>query len=148
VWRIDPDRTACRLASGIMNASALNWGGGAPGFPARNLYVVAFSGVLIELAGATDRPPLAGPPPRLRLVVSPRSAARLSPTRFRFRVTTAGSDPVAIGGATVRVGNKRVTTDAAGEGSLSVRFFHAGLKSVRASYPGSRSVTKKVRILR
>ncbi len=59
-----------------MNASALNWGGGAPGFPAKNLYVVGFSGVLVELANATDRPPPAGPPAAaLRLTVSPRRQA-------------------------------------------------------------------------
>jgi len=147
VWRIDPDRTACRLASGIGNASALNWGGGAPGFPARNLYVVGFSGVLVELADATDRPPVAGPPPTLRLSVTPHSARRLAPNRFSFRVTTAATDPVPIAGATVRLGNKRVTTNNSGRASLVVRFFHPGLKSARASLPGSRSVTEKIRIL-
>ena len=148
VWRIDTDRTACRLASGIMNASALNWGGGAPGFPAENLYVVAFSGVLIELPNATDRPPAAGPPEavRLRLAVTPSSARRLATTRYRFDVTTAASDPAPVRGATVRFGNKRATTDASGRASLSVRFFHPGSKSARASLPGSRSVTQKVRI--
>lgn len=152
VWRIDTDRSACRLASGIQNASALNWGGGAPGFPAENLYVVAFSGVLIELANATDRPPPAGPPraaaerPRLRLTVTPLSARRLAVTRYRFRVTTAASNPIAVQGAVVRLGNKRATTDGAGRASLSVRFFHPGSKSARASLPGSRSVTVKVRI--
>jgi hypothetical protein len=146
VWRIDPDRTACRLASGIQNASALNWGGGAPGFPAENLYVVAFSGVLIELPNATDRPPAAGPPaaaPRLTLSVTPRRAARRTTTRFRFAVR-AGSRPAP--GALVRMGNKRVTTSSSGTASLRVRYFHPGLKSVRASLPGSRSVTVKVRI--
>jgi sugar lactone lactonase YvrE len=154
VWRIDPDRTACRLASGIMNASALNWGGGAPGFPAENLYVVAFSGVLVELPNATDRPPAAGPPagpagaqsPRLRLTVSPSSARRRATVRYRFRVTTATSDPAPVSGATVRMGGRRTTTNGDGRASLSVRFFHPGRKSVRASLPGSRSVTVKVRI--
>ena len=151
VWRIDTDRTACRLASGIMNASALNWGGGAPGFPATNLYVVGFGGTLVELADATESPPVAGPPPptgtALRLSVSPARAVRRSLTRFRLRVTTAGADPRPLPGATVRLGNRRVTTNASGEGSLRVRFFHAGLKSARASLAGYRSTTTKVRIL-
>ena len=149
VWRIDPDRTACRLASGIMNASALNWGGGAPGFPARNLYVVAFSGVVVELADATDRPPPAGPPvsaserPRLRLTVTPTSTRRRTPTRFSFRVR-AGSAPAA--GALVRMGNRRTTTDAAGRASLRLSYFHPGRKSVRASLRGHRSASTRVRV--
>jgi sugar lactone lactonase YvrE len=154
VWRVDPDGTACALARGIMNASALNWGGGAPGFPARNLYVVAFSGVLIELADATDRPPPAGPPrteserPPLRLRVAPRRVARRTLTRFRFTVTTAGPDPAPVRGAVVRFGNKRAVTDAGGRGSLRVRFFHPGLKRARASLAGYRSTLAKVRIRR
>ena len=142
VWRIDPDATACRLASGIGNASALNWGGGAPGFPAENLYVVGFSGVMVELANATDRPPPPGAP-RLRVDVSPASAKRRATTSFRFKVTAAST---ALRGAVVRLGNRRATTDASGEATLRVRFFHPGRKSARASYPGYRSVTDRVRI--
>ena len=142
VWRVDPDRTACRLASGITNASALNWGGGTPGFPANNLYVVAFSGVVIELANVTDRPPPAGAP-RLALDVTPLRSARRATVDYRFKVT-AGS--VALGGATVRFGNRRATTDASGVATLKVRFFHPGLKKARVSYAGYRSVTRKVRI--
>jgi gluconolactonase len=142
VWRIDADRSACRLASGIGNASALNWGGGAPGFPAENLYVVGFSGVLVELANATDRPPPPGPA-ALRLDVTPARAARRATTRYRFKVTAAST---ALSGAVVRLGNRRATTNASGEATLRVRFFHPGRKSARASYPGYRSVTQKVRI--
>ena len=52
----------------------------------------------------------------------------------------------ALSGAIVRLGNRRVTTDSAGVATLRARFFHPGLKSARASYPGYRSVTRKVRI--
>jgi hypothetical protein len=142
VWRIDPDGEACRLASGIMNASALNWGGGAPGFPAENLYVVAFSGVLVELVNATDRPPPAGAP-RLAVEVTPATAKRRTTTGFRVRVTAAAT---ALEGAVVRLGNRRATTGANGEATIRVRYFHPGRKSVRASYPGYRSVTAKLRI--
>ena len=142
VWRIDTDRSACRIASGITNASAVNWGGGAPGFPTRNLYVVAFSGVLVELAAATDRPPPAGAP-RLALDASPVRSARRATVTYRMKVT-AGS--VALPGALVRFGNRRATTDASGVATLAVRFFHPGLKKARASFAGYRSVTRKVRI--
>jgi hypothetical protein len=125
-----------------MNASALNWGGGAPGFPARNLYVVAFSGVLVELENATDRPPPAGAP-RLALDVAPVRATRRTKATYRFTVTAAST---ALKGAVVRIGNRRATTDASGVATLKVRFFHPGLKSARASYAGYRSVTRKVRI--
>jgi sugar lactone lactonase YvrE len=147
VWRIDRDRTACVLATGIGGASALNWGGGEPGFPARNLYVVAFSGVLVELVNATDAPPAAGPPAtKMRLTVSPRRVNRLDRTRFRATVTT--DTGAAVAGATFRLGNRRATTDAKGRASVVVRYFHHGTKSARASHPAYRSVTKHVAVSR
>lgn len=148
VWRIDTDRTACRLASGIVNASALNWGGGAPGFPARNLYVVGFSGVLVELADATDRPPAAGPPtarpPRLRLAVGPKRGAAGALTRWRFVVTAGGR---AMPGAAVRFGGRRATTGADGRAELAVRFTRAGLRKASAALAGHPSARKTVRLL-
>ena len=152
VWRVDPDRTACRLASGIMNASALNWGGGAPGFPANNLYVVAFSGVLIELPNATDRPPQAGPPaaerPRLRLTLQQKRIHRRRTYRFTLQVSTAGDPSVPVKGATVRMANRRATTNAKGLAFLDVRYFHPGVKSVRALLQGYRSAATHIRVLR
>ena len=155
VWRIDTDRSACVVARGIMNASAVNWGGGGDGFPARNLYVVGFSGVLVELSNATDRPPAAGPQPvgassqpQLRLSVSPKHARRGSSTRFRFRVTDATPGGATVRGAKVNFGNKRVTTNASGEASMRVRFRHADLRRARASLFGYRPGKAKVRILR
>lgn len=147
VWRIDRDRTACVLATGIGGASALNWGGDGDGFPARNLYVVGFSGVLVELANATDAPPPAGPPATaMRLTVSPKRVNRLDRTRFRARVISNAGAPVA--GATFRIGNRRATTDSKGRASVVVRFFHPGTKSARATHPAYRSVTKKVAVSR
>ena len=147
VWRIDTDRSACRVATGITNASALNWGGGAPGFPARNLYVVAFSGVLVELASATDRPPAAGPPATaaLKLRVAPKRAPARTTTRWTLRVTAAGRP---VPGATVRLGGKRATTGADGAAVLTVRFFHPGLRKASASHPAHRSARKTIRVLR
>lgn len=56
VWRIDPDRSVCRLADGLPTASAASFGGGGA-FPATSLYVTTFSGLLVELPDATDAPP-------------------------------------------------------------------------------------------
>jgi gluconolactonase len=150
VWRIDTDRTACRVATGIMNASAVNWGGGAPGFPARNLYVVGFSGVLVELADATDRPPPAGPPPaaaerpQLSLTVKPTKATARKRTLFTLRVTARG---VPVRSALVRFGGKRATTGDSGAVKLRVRFFHPGLKRARVSLTGHRSGTAQTRVV-
>jgi hypothetical protein len=148
VWRVDPDRTACRLASGIGNASALNWGGGAPGFPAENLYVVGFSGVLVELANVTDRPPPAGAPsptrPQLKLSISPKRARAGETIGYALRVTRAG---VPVRSALVRFGGRRATTGDSGTVELRVRFFHPGLKSARASLSGHRAGTARMRVL-
>lgn len=153
VWRIDTDGTACALARGIQNASALNWGGDGGGFPSRNLYVTAFSGVVVELADATDRPPAAGPPtaaerPALRLTVTPTKVPRRTLTSFRMRVTLAavGGKSQPVRGATVRLGNRRATTDSSGRATIRVRFFHPGRKSVRAILSGYRSAATRLRV--
>lgn len=147
VWRIDTDRTACKLASGIMNASAVNWGGGGSGFPARNLYAVGFGGTLVELSSATDRPPAAGPPAAapLKLRVAPKRAPAGTATRWTLRVTAAGR---AVPGASVRLGGKRGTTGADGAAVLTVRFSHPGLRKASASHPAHRSARKTIRVLR
>ena len=56
VWRVDRDRTYCALARGLPTVSSLSFGGGKQGFPNRNLYAVTFTGMLVELENATDRP--------------------------------------------------------------------------------------------
>lgn len=156
VWRIDTDRSACVVARGISQASAVNWGGGGSGFPARNLYVVAFSGVLVELENATDAPPAAGAPatrqagnePQLRLTVSPRHSRRGRATRFAFRVTDATPGGARVSSATVRFGGKRATTNRDGRAVIHVRFRHAGLKRARASLFGYRPAKALTRVLR
>jgi gluconolactonase len=61
VWRIEPDGSgACALARGLGLPSAVGFGGGGGGFGERNLYVVTFTGRVVELADATDAPPAAG----------------------------------------------------------------------------------------
>jgi sugar lactone lactonase YvrE len=152
VWRIDRDGTACALARGIQNASAVNWGGGGA-FPRRNLYVTAFSGVLVELPGVTDKPPAPGPPtaaarPALHLTVSPTAVSRRTVVRFRFLVRTAaaGGQTQPVPGATVRLGNKRATTNAAGRATIRVSYFHPGRKSARALLAGYRSAATRIRV--
>ena len=41
---------------GLPTVSSLSFGGGKQGFPNRNLYAVTFTGMLVELANATDQP--------------------------------------------------------------------------------------------
>lgn len=60
VWRVDTDGRACTLARGLGFPSALAFGGGAPGFDAHNLYVVTFTGRVVELQGAAEEPPAPG----------------------------------------------------------------------------------------
>lgn len=150
VWRIDTGRSACVVARGIMNASALNWGGGAPGFPARNLYVVGFSGVLVELENATDAPPPAGPPPpptaasRLRIAIVPKHATAGRSTVYALRVLANGAG---VKGVQVRFGGQRKRTNGDGGAKFTVRFRHPGLKKVRASLSGYGGARKTIRVL-
>jgi hypothetical protein len=101
---------------------------------------------VVELANATDRPPVAGPPTTaLRLTVSPKRQRAKTLSAWALHVT-AGGAPVA--GATVRLGGKRATTNADGVAKIAVRFFHAGLRKASASRPGYRSARKTIRLLR
>lgn len=77
VWRVGTDRKACALAKGLTQPSAVAFGGGGAGFGSRNLYVVTFSGEVIELANATDS---AGPTADTTDPVL--SGLRLRPARF------------------------------------------------------------------
>ena len=119
VWRVDGRDQVCVLARGMPSAAAVGFGGGGGGFPAENLYVVTFTGRVVEIPGASDVPPSPGPPLRLRLSVAPRSAPAGRATRFRFRVTALDrgrAEPLA--GATVRFAGRRVRTNADGRATL------------------------------
>lgn len=52
VWRVGTDRSVCRVAPGLPNASAVAVGRGPDGFSAGNAYAVGFSGRIIEMPGA------------------------------------------------------------------------------------------------
>lgn len=144
VWRVGLDGQACALARSLGLPSALAFGGGASGFARRNLYVVTFTGGVIELEKATNRPPAPPPPPRLRLSVSPRVARFGQPVEFAFLVTVGPSgQPVA--GAKIRFAKEIAFTDRRGRATIVQRFtkpnsyhpharkagFHTGKTSVR-----------------
>jgi gluconolactonase len=149
VWRIDTDRSICALARGLPFASSATFGGGGSGFPSRNLYVVGFDGNLVELANATDRAREPAPRPRLRLGVRPRRVRAGRTSRFAMQVTGAlGSWRGPVGGAVIRFGGRRASTDARGTASLRVRFHRTGLRRAVASRRGYRSATAAVRVLR
>ena len=54
---MDPDGQACALVRGLRFPSAVAFGTAGAGFDPHNLYVVTFTGDLIELVGVTTRPP-------------------------------------------------------------------------------------------
>ena len=151
VWRIDTDKKACALARGLTMASNVAFGGGPPGFPRANLYVVTFGGRLVELANATDRPP--APPfaspqpaakPALRLSVGPRRARAGRATGFRFKVTSGGR---AVAGATIKAAGRRPVTGADGRARLVYRFNEPRLVRVRAVLSGYRPASSTIRVL-
>jgi hypothetical protein len=81
----------------------------------------------------------------LRLRVAPRSTVVGRRTRFRFRVTAAGR-PVAR--AVVRFAGRRVRTDGQGRAVMTVRFRRPRLYAARATRPGMRSASARVRVTR
>ena len=146
VWRIDAQGSACAVARGLGLASNVAFSGA-------NLYVVNFGGDVIELADATDRPPVAGGPGSvvteplvaLRLSVRPRLATVGRRTRFRFRVTARG---VPVRGARVSLGGKSARTGRRGRAVLRVRFRRAGQRTARAKRAGYRSAKRVISVRR
>jgi sugar lactone lactonase YvrE len=151
IWRI-ADGKACALARGLTLPSNLAFGGGAPGFGARNLYVVTFGGLVVELAEATDTPLGTPPAPTaqsgegepLRLVVRPPRTSEGRRTTFRFSVTSRGRP---VRGATVAIGSRRVETGVHGRARLTRRFGRPGLVRVRAARTGYRVATRTIRVV-
>ena len=146
VWRVDTDGRGCALARGLRLPSAVAFGTEGAGFDPRNLYVVTFSGNVIELVGVTERPP-APPPaagqggassaPRLAVRVTPRRTRIGRRTRFTIVVSRASGGPRAPApGATLRFGGRRYTTGARGTLRVVRRFRRPGLVRVRASFAG------------
>jgi sugar lactone lactonase YvrE len=169
VWRVDTDGQACALVRGLVTPSASAFGGGGA-FPRRNLYVVTFTGQLLELVDVTDRPPApaagspgpvapapsppgqapspgsvgVAPKPRLGLSVRPRQVRAGRRARLRF-VVTVGGQPVS--GVSIRVGQRTVVTGARGRVSLAYRFRRPGAAHVRAVRVGYRLIDTTIRVL-
>ena len=146
IWRVTAGNHACALARGLTLPSSVRFGGGGS-FPRRNLYAVTFSGDVIELADATDRPPPAPPgspgagrpaagKPKLELSVRPGSAETETLTRFTFTVTSRGH---AVAGALVTFGRKTATTGQRGHAAISRRFEAPGTATARVTRAGYRS---------
>ncbi len=148
VWRIDRDRSACALVRGLSNPSSVSFGGGGA-FPTRNLYVVAFSGVIVELADVTTDPPAAPALGRLRIGASPRRVGAGARASIAFTVTrpAVGGRRAAVG-ATVRFAGAQVRTDEGGRAVVAHRFRSAGLRRARVSIRGLRGASTLVRITR
>jgi hypothetical protein len=94
-------------------------------------------------------PPQHGLPPGSRalvLGVSPTRAFAGRRTRLTFSVTLETGQPVQ--GATVRVGHRRVRTNAKGRARLTYRFRHAGRAAIAARKRGYRSRRAYVRVRR
>jgi sugar lactone lactonase YvrE len=147
VWRIDGPGRICALARGIEAPSAVAFGGGGAGFPADSLYVITFTGRVIEVPAATDRPPAPGPPLRLRLAVEPRTVRAGRAARFRFRVRAADRGrTLPVAGAIVRFAGRRVATDGAGRAELVRRIVRPRALPATATARGYQAARAQVRV--
>jgi sugar lactone lactonase YvrE len=150
VWRVGAG-SACALARDLTLPSSVAFGGGGS-FPRKNVYVVTFSGRVIELANATSRPP-ATPPgspgghprrrPRLRLAVSPTATRVGRRTTFKFTVTSRGRG---VAGATVHLAGKTAHTGRHGRARVTRAFRHAGTRHPRATRRGYRRGRATIRV--
>ena len=143
VWKVTPDAKMCVLLRNLPpfpdGPSAVAVGVHGTAFPPQNLYVVAFNGDLIEIAGVADP----GRPPKLRLQILPPSTVARERTRFEFSVT-ANDYPVA--GAVVRVAGDEVATGPRGKAKLKRTFRRPGRRRAVASREGFRSVRRTIRV--
>jgi sugar lactone lactonase YvrE len=152
VWRVTSGNRACALVRDLSLPSSVAFGGGGS-FDRRNLYVVTFSGSVIELARATDRPPSTPPGspgghkpakrPKLNLSVHPRVTRAEKRTRFEFTVTSRGR---AVAGAKVRLGGDTATTGKHGRAHISRRFDRPGTVHASVSRAGYRAGTVTITV--
>jgi gluconolactonase len=147
IWRVAADGSeACVLIRGLTLPSNLAFGGGARGFRASSLYVVTFSGELVELKNATDAPPAPSDPMRpakrrLRLRVRPTVARVGESTVLHFHVTSRG---LPVRGATIRLSQHRVHSGPRGLASVRVRFHRPGVYDAVARRQGYAGVRTQV----
>jgi hypothetical protein len=140
VWRIDGPGHMCVLARGLPTASSLIFGSGTRGFPSTSLFVVTFTGLVVELPGAREAPMSPAPTalpgrPRLSLRVRPRRLVVGRRTRVSFLVRSAGR-PVAR--ARVHFARRTIVTNRAGRATALVRLRRPGTLRARAYRSGYR----------
>jgi hypothetical protein len=143
VWKVTPDATMCVLLRNLPafpdGPSAVAVGVHGTPFPPENLYVVAFNGDLIEIAGVVEP----GRPPKLRLQIVPPATVVRERTRFRILVT-ANDFPVTD--AVVRLAGEEVTTGPRGKARLTRTFKRPGKRRASVSRDGFRRVRTTVRV--
>ena len=142
VIRLDPaSGEHCTIVSGLQNPSSLKFGSG-PGWDPKHLYLVGFDGAVRELSP----PPSSGgggTKPRIKLSVRPRRVVAGRRVRFHFSARARGKP---LAGVRVRLGGKSARTGRRGRAGLTLRFRHAGKRTVRATKPGYRAAHKSVRV--
>ena len=143
IWKITPDAKMCVLMRNLPpfpdGPSAVAVGEHGTPFPPENLYVVAFNGDLIEIAGVVDP----GRPPKLRLQIVPPATVARERTRFRATVT-ANDYPVA--GAVVRLAGEEATTGPRGRAKLTRTFKRPGKRRASATRDGFRRTRTAIRV--
>ena len=143
VWKVTPNAEMCVLLRNLPpfpdGPSAVAVGVHGTAFPPQNLYVVAFNGDLIEIAGVVDP----GRPPKLRLRIVPPAVVAGERTRFQITVT-ANDYPVS--GAVVRLGGEEATTGPRGKAKLTRTFRRAGTRRASAVRDGLRAVRRNIRV--
>lgn len=88
-------------------------------------------------------------PAPTKLTVSPRRVLRLSRRLFRFRARALlGGHWRPLAGATIRVGRKRLRTNAAGRTAARIRFKRSGRRRARLRKSGYASSSARVRVRR
>lgn len=154
VWKVAGSPPAiCILLDGLApfpdGPSAVATGVRGSPFPARNLYVVTFNGLLLELAGVAKAPP----PERIRLSASPRRAPAGEATTFRFRATTRpgrgaardrGDQP--LDRARIRFAGERARTNERGRARITTTIERPGRYQARASLRGYRPDRLTIRV--
>ena len=148
IWRVAGSPPAiCVLLDGLApfpdGPSAVATGSTRGPFDAENLYVVAFNGLLLELADVATAPK----PAPIRLTVRPPRTRAGVPTRFRFRATTPSTPrrvagragrPRPLARVRIRFAGERERTDRRGRATIEATFDEPGRYRARAKLRGYR----------